>query len=102
MPEQPDGGHPRDIALFALADRLDRRTAAAGAAGLYFHEGHHVPLPDHEIEIVPAQLEAVRLDRPAAGGKKSASDLVPVEAEQLALIFPLGCRDEAAGARHGP
>jgi len=100
MPEQPDGGDPGDIPLLAPADRFDGRPTAAGAPGLHLHEGHCIPLPDHEIEIVAAQLESVRLDRPAAGGKKPDGDLLAAEAEELALIFPFGGWNEAAGARH--
>ncbi len=102
VPQQPDGGDSSDIALLAPADRFDRCSTVIRAASLHLDKGHQVALPDNQIEIVPAELETVSLHRPAAGSEKCYGELFSTETEELALVFPFGGWDEAAGARHDP
>jgi len=98
--QHPDRGHPGDVPLFPLMDRLDRRPEGGGPTGFYFDEGNGTALPDDQIEIVAAELEAMGLDRPATRGEKGYGDTLAPEAEELALILPLCDRGKAAGAGH--
>jgi hypothetical protein len=101
LPQDPHGCNACNLLLFAPADRFQCASAYVGAAGLHLHEGNRAPFPYDEIEIVTAELEPMRFDRPAARGEESDSDPFPAQAKQLALVLPFGGRDEAAGARHG-
>jgi hypothetical protein len=59
------------------------------------------PLPQvplRRVRVVPADPEAMRLHRPAAGGQVRQREPLAVETEELALAGPLRDRSEAAGA----
>jgi hypothetical protein len=60
--ECPHGSHPGDVALLAPTDRLEARSAHRGAASLHLDKGNRPALSDDEIDIVPAELEAMSLD----------------------------------------
>ena len=77
----------------AVPQLLERRAFTSTKATVF-------PFRIDQIEVVAAQLEAVRLHRPAAGGEERNGDLLAAEAEELALVFPFGGWNEAAGARH--
>jgi len=102
LAKHPDGGHPGDLSLLALADGFDRGPAGARPAGFYLHEGHGVAPPDNQVQVMPAELKAVGFYRPAAGSEEGDGDLFAPEPQELALIFPFGGWDEASGARHEP
>jgi hypothetical protein len=60
--EYPHGSHPGDVALLAPTDRLEARSAHRGAASLHLDKGDGPALSDDQINIVPAELEAMSLD----------------------------------------
>jgi len=96
LAKNPAGGHPGDLSLLALTDGFDRGTAGARPAGFYLHEGHGVAPPDNQVQVMPAQLEPVGFDRPAAGSEEGDGDLFAPEPKELALIFPFGRRAQTA------
>jgi hypothetical protein len=100
--EHPYGSHPRDIPLFAPADRLEGGSTDHGAASLYLHKCDRPAFPDYEVEIVPPELEAMGLNRPAAGREEGYGDSLSMYAEQLAPVFPFVDPNEAAGVGHKP
>lgn len=100
--EHPHGSHPGNVALLAPADRFEAGSADRGAPSLHLDKGHRPAFSDHEIDIVPAELEAMSLDRPAARREEGYGGPLPVHTEQLALVFPFVNRNEAAAVSHGP
>ena len=70
-------------------------------AGFDLDERHEVPSADDQIEIVPAQAEAVRLHVPAAGGEVRDGRTLPRDSAALALVGPPGDRNEASAGSHG-
>lgn len=100
--QHPHGGHPRNVALFAPADRLEGGSADRGAAGLHLDKRDRPAFPDYQVEIVPPKFEAMRLDRPAARREEGYGDSFSMDAEQLASVFPFLDWNEAAGVGHGP
>jgi len=100
--EHPHGSHPGDVALLALTDCLEGRSADCGSASLHLDKGDCPAFSDHEIDIVPPELETMSLDRPAARREEGYGGPLPMDAEQLALVFPFVNRNEAAPVRHGP
>jgi hypothetical protein len=56
---------------------FERCTACVRPAGLHFHERHQGPAPCDEIEVVPPESEAVRLDGPATGREVCECDALP-------------------------
>lgn len=100
MPEQPDAGDPRDITLLPPAHCLESAAAQSGASSLHLDEGDCSTPPDDEVDVMTTQLEAMRLDRPAAGCEIGNGDPFTLETEQMTRIFPFGDRDEPAGRAH--
>jgi hypothetical protein len=101
MPKDPHRRDPGDVALLALMHRLYGGPAAARAPGLHFDKRYRISLPNDQIDVVAAQLESVRLDRPAARGEKRDCDALAVQTEYLTPVFPFGDWNEAACGRHG-
>src|SRR5688500_2901661 len=65
MPKPPQHGHLAQLVALQCTDRFDRPSTGIRTAGLDLDERHEMPSTDDEIEIVPAQAEAVRLHVPA-------------------------------------
>ena len=101
VPRQPAGGHPRQDHSLAEAHRLRRRPAADASPALHLDEGDDPVPPGHEVQVVPAEAEAVRLDPPAAGREIGQRRQLPAETAAVAAVAPLGDGDETLSGWHG-
>ena len=101
IPRQPAGGHARQDHPLAEAYRLCRRPAAGASPALHLDEGDDPVPPGHEVQVVPAEAEAVRLDPPATGSEIGQGRQLPAEATAVATVAPLGDGDEPLTGRHG-
>src|SRR5690606_10015617 len=86
----PAPGHSFDGAALARADRLDAFPAAEIPADLHLDEGHQFALSGDQIEIVPAQLPAVRRDLPPLVLEPAGSGFLTAKAELVAGILEMG------------
>jgi hypothetical protein len=94
--QQPDTGHARDVSLLAAIHRLECAAAYVAAPRFDLHKRNDLPPPHHQVDIVTAQLKAVRLERPAARREVGKSGALALDAKDLALILPLGNGNEPA------
>ena len=98
VPQHPHTRNPGDIPLLPPAHRLEPTAAEIRPSGFYFYKGDQVSLPNDEIDVMPAQLEPVSLDRPATRCKVGHGRSLAFETQYLPLILPLGDRREASSA----
>lgn len=64
--EQPGPGEPLEGGPLAEGDRLDARATGGRAAALDLDEGDQRTQTGDQVEVVPAESEAMGLDSPAA------------------------------------
>jgi hypothetical protein len=60
--KHPHTGDPGDIPLLARTDSLQSASKLVRSAGFYLHECHCPAVSDHQIHVVPSQLEPMRLN----------------------------------------
>src|ERR1043165_6101311 len=86
-PQRPKCRHLPDDRLLPPRDRLERGAARCPPPRLHLPERHPPRPPHDQVDVMPPQLEAVRLDIPPRAREVRQRQALPLEPPELALIF---------------
>src|ERR1019366_7750523 len=95
--ENPGPGDPLQHPALLGADGLLAGATAIGAPRLDLDEGHQVTTAGNQVEVVPTQAIAVRLDAPALPHQPAASSNLRVPPVTAARVGPIGWRKPGHG-----